>query len=591
MFDRDYPAGRRQLPALSRRSALALLISATGAGLLAACGPSAVPPAPPAATTPPQPAAAPTTAAAAGAAPTTAAAAAAKPAATTVAATPVGATGVAPAPTATANPAVKTGGTLRWGQVGDLTTIDAISWSPVANNTLGQVNEMLIEYDDDLSIVPRLAESWEQSTDNTQLKLNLRKGVQWHNGRELNSDDVEFNLLRARDPKNPYASVVAVGSAWWTSWEKPDKYTIILKSDKPRPGAFDFLQYLRILNKENMEGPDATTKVMGTGAFKWVEWASGDHITLAKNPNYWESGHPYVDGVNISIYRDVQSMVVAFESGTLDVADLLAIPDADRLRNDSKYKLYQTHDLGQFFYGTVNVAFPPMDNKQFRQALNYAIDRQRFTDTVMKGFTGEPRALPWAKSSPAFDAEKNKAYAFDLDKAKSLVAQSGVTNANFDITWSLAGYASEYQQLATIIQGDLAKIGITANLKPTEPAAFTQIGQGVNPPYSGLRLSAGAFCQLREAGSEFALSRTFGYANNSAGFYDDQWTQLAAGVAVEPDAGKRKQMYDQINDYLLDQSFVMTITPYPDIDGLQPNVMGLKYFLSTATNDRNVWLA
>jgi peptide/nickel transport system substrate-binding protein len=199
--------------------------------------------------------------------------------------------------------------------------------------------------------------------------------------------------------------------------------------------------------------------------------------------------------------------------------------------------------------------------------------------------------LPWAKSSPAFDAEKNKTYGFDLDKAKSLVAQSGVTNATFDLGWSLAGYASEYQQLATIIQGDLAKIGITANLKPTEPAAFTQSGLGVNPPYSGMQLSAGAFCQLREAGSEFALSRTFGYASNSSGFYDDQWTQLAAGVAVEPDPNKRKQMYDQINDYLLDQSFVMTITPYPDIDGLQPNVMDLKYFLSTATNDRNIWLA
>ncbi|MBV9582654.1 MAG: ABC transporter substrate-binding protein [Chloroflexi bacterium] len=590
MFETDRSPSVRALPALSRRSALALLMSATGASLLAACGPSAAPPAPPAATTPPQ---APAGAATTAAAPTTAAAAptAAAPAATTVAATPVGATSSAPAPTATPNPQVKTGGTVRWGQVGDLVTIDAILWSPVSNNTLGQVNEMLIDYDDDLSIMPRLAESWEQSTDNTQIKLNLRQGVQFHTGREFTSDDVEYNLLRARDPKNPYAAVVAVGSAWWTSWEKPDKYTIILKSDQPRPGVFDFLQYLRILDKDTMEGPDATTKVVGTGAFKFVEWAPGDHFTIVKNPNYWESGHPYVDGVNVSIFRDTQAMVVAYESGALDVADLVAIPDADRLRSDGKSKLYQTHDLGQFFYATVNCGMPPMDNKLFRQGINYAIDRQRFTDSIMKGFTGEPRALPWAKSSPAFDAEKNKAYAYDLDKAKSLIAQSGVTNATFDIAWAQAGYASEYQQLATIIQGDLASIGVTTNLKPTDAAAFTQQGLGQHPPYNGMRLSAGAFCQLREAGSEFALSRTFGYANNGAGFYDDQWTQLAAGVATEPDPAKRKQMYDQINDYLLDQSFVMTITPYPDIDALQPNVMDLKYFLSTATNDRNMWLA
>src|SRR5712692_7195611 len=202
---------------VSRRTALGLLVSATGATLLAACGPGAAPAAPTAA-----PAPAPTVAAKPAAVATTAPAGAPAPAATVVA--------TAPAP---AGAQIKKGGTLRWGQVGDLVTIDAIMWSPVANNTLGQINEMLIEFDDDLKVMPRLAESWEQSTDNTQIKLNLRKGVQFHSGREFTSDDVEYNLLRARDPKNPYASVVAPGSAWWTSWEKPDKYTIIMKSEKP----------------------------------------------------------------------------------------------------------------------------------------------------------------------------------------------------------------------------------------------------------------------------------------------------------------------------------------------------------------------
>src|SRR5437879_433345 len=562
---------RRTLSTLSRRSALAMLISATGAGLLAACGPAGAPSAP---TSPP-------------AAPPPPTAAAAQSAATT-AAVPAGATTVS---TTTSQQAVKTGGTLRWGQVGDLVTIDAILWSPVSNNTLGQVNEMLIDYDDDLTIMHRLAESCELSTDNRSIKLNLRKGVQFHSGREFTSDDVEYNLLRARDPKNPYAAVVAVGSKWWTSIEKPDKSTIILKSEKPRPGVFDFLQYLRILDKDTMDGPDATTKVVTTGAFKFVEWVPGDHFTLVKNPNYWESGHPYLDGVNVSIFRDAQAMVAALESGTLDVADLVPIPDADRLRNDSKYKLYQTHDLGQYFYAIVNCGQAPTNNKLVRQALNYAIDRQRFTDTVMKGFTGEPRALPWAKSSPAFDAAKNKAYPFDLDKAKSLLAQSGLSNVEFNISWALAGYAAEYEQLATIIQSDLATIGVKANLKPTDPPTFTQQGLGLNPPFNGMRLSAGAFTQLFEAGSEFALSRTYGYANNAAGFYDDKWTQLASSVATEPDLAKRKQLYSDINDYLLDQSFTMAITPYPDIVGTRPNVMDLKYFLSTATNDRNIWLA
>jgi peptide/nickel transport system substrate-binding protein len=570
MSDRDPNSRPTTEVMVSRRTALGLLMSATATALLAACGPGAAPVAPtsgPASTAAPKPAAP--------------AAAGAPPAPATVAA-------LAPTPAAQQ---IKKGGTLRWGQVGDLVTIDAIMWSPVANNTLGQVNEMLIDYDDDLKLMPRLAESWEQSTDNRSIKLNLRKGVQFHTGREFTSDDVEYNLLRARDPKNPYASVVAVGSSWWTSYEKPDRYTIVLQSEKPRPGIFDFLQYFRILDKDTMDGPNATTKAVGTGAFKFVEWVPGDHITLTRNENYWESGHPYLDGIQISIYRDAQAMVAAMESGSLDVADLIPIPDADRLKNDPRFKMYQTHDIGQFFYAIVNSGLEPTNNKLLRQAINYAIDRKRFTDTVMKGFTGEQRALPWAKSSPAFDAEKNTAYAFDLDRARSLVTQSGLSNIEFNIAWALAGYAAEYEALATIIQGDLAKIGIKTNLKPTDPPTFTQQGLGMNPPFNGMRLSAGAFCQLSEAGSEFALSRTFGYASNAGGYYDDKWTQLASGVATEPDPGKRKQMYGEINDYLLENSFAMVITAYPDIDLLRPNVMDLKYFLSTATNDRNIWLA
>jgi peptide/nickel transport system substrate-binding protein len=545
---------------LSRRTALGLLVGAVGTTLVAACSPPA--PAAPVAPTAP-------------------------------AATGAGGTPAAGAAASATQPAkqIKTGGKLRWGQAGDLITIDAVMWSPVTNNTLGQINEMLIDYDDDLRIMPRLAESWDVSSDYTQIKLNLRRGVQFHTGREFTSDDVEYSVMRARDPKNPFAAVVAPGSAWWTGLEKPDKYTIILKSDKPRPGVFDFLQYLRILDKETMEGPDATTKVVGTGPFKFVEWVQGDHFTMVKNPNYWETGHPYLDEVDVQVFRDAQAMVAALESGSLDVADLVPIPDADRLRNSTTFKTYQTHDLGQFFYAIVNAGQPPTDNKLLRQAINYAIDRKRFVDTVMKGFTGEPRALPWAKSSPAFDPEKNKAYSFDLDKAKSLLDQSGLSNVEFDIAWATAGYAAEYQALATIIQGDLAKIGIKTNLRATEPQAFTQAGFGNKPTFNGMRLSAGAFAQLSEAGSEFALSRTFGYASNAAGYYDDKFTEMATTVATEPDAAKRKQLYDQINDYLLDASYAMVITPYPDIDIMRTNVMDLKYFLSTATNDRDIWLA
>jgi peptide/nickel transport system substrate-binding protein len=556
---------------ITRRKALGLLLSATGASLLAACS-SAVPAAQPTA--------------------------AAKPATTAPAlvgtAPPGGSANVpTPAPPA-ATPAGQTpkrGGALRWGQVGDIVTTDAVLSSPASNETTGEVCDELIAYSDDLKPQPRLAESWDLSTDQTKVKLNLRKGVTFHSGREFTADDVEYNILRVRDPKNPFASVVAPGSAWWTSIEKPDKNTIILTSEKPRPGIWDWMTFLRIQDKDVVESPEFASKVGGTGPFKWVEWVPNDHIQMTRNENYWDSPKPYVDEYRVNIYRDQQSMVAAVESGTLEVAALAPIPDAVRLKNNPKFQVYDNHEVGQYFYTVVNTNVPPTDNKLIRQAIGYAIDRKRFTDTIMQGFVGEPKNLPWTSSSPAYEAAKNSTYMYDLDKAKSLIQQSGVLNPEMDINWSLAGFSAEYQTLATVIQADLAKIGIKANLKPQDPPTFTAEGNGLKPTFKGMRLSAGAYGQLFEAASEFTLSRTMGYASNLAGFYDDKFTGLVQSAATEPDAGKRKQIYSQINDYLLDVAYVQVISAYSNIMAMAANVRGLRFEPSTFVTVREMWLA
>ncbi len=124
--------------------------------------------------------------------------------------------------------------------VGDVTALDGFIWSPNNSNTIGQVHDQLITYDDKLTPQPRLAESWDLSSDNKRLKFNLRKGVQFHNGRELTSEDVKYSLLRAQDPKTLNRATVGPGAAYWSGIDTPDKNTIILTSDLPltwiRPG-------------------------------------------------------------------------------------------------------------------------------------------------------------------------------------------------------------------------------------------------------------------------------------------------------------------------------------------------------------------
>jgi len=156
------------------------------------------------------------------------------------------------------------------------------------------VYDSLTLYDAKLQPQPMLAESWDISSDMKQVKLNLRKGVQFHNGRELTSEDVKLNMVRVRDPKVGSSQLMNM-SNWFAAIETPDKHTVVLNSEAPRPALFDFFEYLNILDRETMEGPDATKKAIGTGPFKFVEWVPGDHILFTKNQNYWRTGRPYLD--------------------------------------------------------------------------------------------------------------------------------------------------------------------------------------------------------------------------------------------------------------------------------------------------------
>jgi peptide/nickel transport system substrate-binding protein len=559
---------------LSRRVALRLVLSTASAALLSACS-SAAPPAAP-------------TVAVSQAKPTAGALAPTSPPAP--AATPAPAsTVVASAPARTQ--AAKSGGRLRVGMVGDITSLDPFVWSPNNSNTVGQVHDQLITYDEKFTPQPRLAESWELSSDNKRIKFNLRKGVQFHNGRELTSDDIKYSLQRAQDPKTVNRATVGPGASYWSGIETPDKYTIILTSDVPRPSAFDSILYLRICDKELLESPEAPTKMNGTGAFKFVEWAPGDHITIVKNPNYWEPGLPYLDEINIRVFNDQQTMIAALEPGSIDMAFAPSIQDAARLKSDPRFQVYNNAQLGQYFYLQMHTGVAPTDNKMLRQAIGYAIDRQRFTDSIMQGFTGEPRDLPWGEQSPAWDAAKNTRYTFDLDKARALLAQSGVDDPRFELSYPLASFAAEYAALAQVLQQDLARIGVTVTLKPMDIAAFTAAGTGMVPRYTGARLNASAFTNVNEPTSHFILSSTFGSAINQSAFYDDDYKELITSTATETDPAKRKEGYARINDYLLDQAYCLVVSGYPNIMIEAANVRDLGYYPVLQWTLRTAWLA
>jgi peptide/nickel transport system substrate-binding protein len=507
---------------LSRRAALQLFASGAGLALLAACGPAQQPTAKPTAAPPPAPAATP-----------------ALPAATTVSvSTP--AKPVAGAP--------KTGGTLRFAATADVPNLDGHQRSAALSDTVWTAFERLVQYDSAGKVQPMLAESWDVTPDFKQVKFNLRKGVQFHTGREMTSEDVKWNVLRVRDPKVGSGSYVT-WSSWFTSIETPDKSTIILKSDGSRPTMFDFFEWLNIVDPVTMEGPDSKTKTIGTGPFVFVEWKQGESLTFAKNPNYWDSGKPYIDGFVARIVEP-KSALIQLEAGALDLLRTEAVEDIVRLKKDPAYQVVQHPFAGSFYEFGINTTVPPYDNKKVRQAFNHAIDRQRYANSLMQGLV-KPLALFWSSTSPAFDAAKNASVPFDLDKARALLKEAGVTNLEADLLYIPASYPV-LTPFAQVYQADLAKIGVTLNIKPMETATWLAQVNGVQ--YNGLYVSGDSLGNYLPA-TPLGASPAWSPAKNNSGFKTERWTQLVDAVGTETDPAKQKQLYAEVNDYMIDEAW------------------------------------
>jgi len=530
---------------------MGLMFSSATVTLLVACGVTAPASAPPPAAPPP---------------PT----AAAQPTITVSTPTPAAASAAAGQP--------KTGGTLRVGVPTDIVTLDPVVRGGAPYESTWLTFDRLVTYDDKLQPLPMLAESWDVTPDFKQVQLHLRKGVTWHTGREFTSDDVKWNFIRVQDPKAGYGDFAAQ-SAWFTTIDTPDKYTVVLKSDQSRPSMFDFFQQFNMGDRSVLEGPDAKTTSSGTGPFKFVEWVQGDHITLAKNSNYWQSGRPYLDSIAVRIFAGDQPGSLAMEGGTLDLLRSGAIPDVARFKTDSNYEVNVHPSSGTFYEMAFLTSVAPFDNKLVRQAFNWAIDRERNASQVFQGLA-QPIDLQWSPSSPAYDAAKNKTYTFDLDKARSLLQQAGVSGLSTDVIVTAASPINSLGFLQ-IYQADLAKIGVTLNIKAYDPATWA--GNVLGHTYNAMYATGDVVANLLPINN--LNGPTWRPNPNNTDWDAPEWKDLVGQVATEPDPAKQKTLYARLNDYILDQSWAMPFATNPQIlvatkkvHGMTINQYGAWYF-------------
>ena len=217
--------------------------------------------------------------------------------------------------------------------------------------------------------------------------------------------------------------------------------------------------------------------------------------------------------------------------------------------------------------------------------MNFAVDRKRFAETIIKNLGGQVTDLPWSPGSPAYDATKNDVYAFDLDKARSLLTAAGVSNVTLEMIYS--SISNEFGSFAQIYQSDLATVGVNLNVRGArschiEPAHAD--AQFQHRRYQQQLLATRARLNVP---TQWRLSPH----RQHRGFQSDQYVALADASQSEADPAKRQQIYSQINDLLLDESFNISIGFQPTYMVATRNVNGVRWRVNQAPVFADVWLA
>ena len=361
------------------------------------------------------------------------------------------------------------GGRLRVAILADVVNFDPAQFSGQNFPLIKSLYDSLIEYTPEGQAIPSLASAWVIGAGNNSVTLTLRRDVTFHSGAPMNAEAVAATLKKAADPKlgkNLFATMAVV-----KDWTVVDPFTIRLNFADPVPDKqiTDLLQFIAPIDPAGIETVE--TKPAGTGPFMLAERVLGQRVRMVVNPRYWRAEKPLLSEVVLTFFSDNDSASAALESGAADMIYGGDSRSAIRLRN-AGYQLVQgPGPLVQVL--RINSTQGPFKNEKFRQAFNYLVDRRAILQVGYAGL-GEVTALPWVPASPAADRSYDTRYAFDVEKGRALLKESGLSQAEMN-GWKLLTNGGDQSVVAVsqVMQSNLAKAGINIELEVMGTSEWT----------------------------------------------------------------------------------------------------------------------
>ncbi len=363
------------------------------------------------------------------------------------------------APT-TAGP--KHGGTLRVAIGVDIDTLDPMGQTTTTvQNIVDMGVETLVAVDEKGGIKPLLAESWQAAGDGLSYTFTLRKGVKFHDGTSFDAAAVKTNFDRVLDPSNkaPLRGVLSAISSTTVIDDSHVKFTLKQPLAPFVAGltttTFGILSPASIASGGNTY--QKAENIVGTGPYRLKERVKGERVTMVKNDNYWGT-KPNYDVQEFKIVPEAASREALVRSGQADVIILPPVSDIPALQSDPNLKVLLAASDRTIFISinTVSKDQPLLQNPKVRQALNYAVDKKSIIKSVLFN-AADPLDAPMAKSLLGYCQVGD--YAYNPDKAKSLLQQAGASGMKVKLISPTGRYVQDFQA-ANAVAGNLRDVGI-----------------------------------------------------------------------------------------------------------------------------------
>ena len=372
---------------------------------------------------------------------------------------------------------------------------DPLTLSPVGKNDryselIGmQITDSLVQYDSQLQIVPRLAESWDMAPDGLSVTFHLRDGVRWHDGEPFTAGDVLLTIAKARDPATEARSHMAQFERL-VSLTAPDRSTVVAVYDHPNPDLLEswtipILPAHRIDPDEDLLTSDFASSPVGCGPFRFVSYKPGQVLVLEANDDYWD-GRPGLDRIEFQVIPDERTSYQALLTGDVDM--LAVSPTIWRESQTSE----QASHLSRFTFSLLNVWYLAWNqdpagyftDADTRKAMMLALDRRTFSETVLYGLatpgitTYHPESF-WADPSLA-------PRPYDPNQAEALLAEAGWNDSDGDGVLDRDGRPFRFTllfprgsqeiapRMAAWMQQSWADLGIEINIESLEWRAFLE---------------------------------------------------------------------------------------------------------------------